>query len=131
MNLNKCNITGIDINLKPIYVFVFLNFRRIRLPVLPRGLQIMADQGFANHTPLLIPLSRQGDPMRGMMKRDFHSCRTTIERVFGLMKSAYSSVGTRRFRSRRFLAPLICNVSAALSNRRKSLFTVLRQQLHL
>ena len=68
--------------------------------------------------------------MRGIMKLDFRSCRTTIERCFGIIKSSYCSAGTRRFRSKRFLAPLICNVTAALSNRRKEIFDEIRQNLN-
>ena len=34
-------------------VFLYFN-SHIRLPVLPNGLQIMADQGFANIRPLLV-----------------------------------------------------------------------------
>ena len=43
-------------------------YRHINLPPFPQGLQIMADQGFANKTPLLLPLSMQGNQMRGMME---------------------------------------------------------------
>ena len=43
-------------------------FRHIQLPPFPQGLQIMADQGFANRSPLLVPVSPQGNPMRGIMK---------------------------------------------------------------
>ena len=91
----------------------------------------MADQGFANQIPILIPMSRQGNPMRGPMRTDFRSCRSTIERIFGIIKSTYCAAGTRRFRSRRWLAPLICNLSAALSNRRKFMFDQIRRNLNL
>ena len=43
-------------------------FRHIKLPPFPQGLQIMADQGFANRSPLLVPVSAQGNPMSGIMK---------------------------------------------------------------
>ena len=49
----------------------------------------------------------------------FKARRTFIERCFGVLKGSYSAVGTRRFRSRRWCGPVICNVSAALYNRRK------------
>ena len=106
-------------------------FSHLNLPQLPQGLQMMADQGFANRPPILLPISRLGQPMRGIMKLDFRSCRTTIERCFGIIKTSYSSAGTRRFRSSRFMAPLICNVTAALSNRRKEFFDELRLNLRL
>ena len=54
-----------------------------------------------------------------------------IERCFGVLKNSYSAAGTRRFRSRRWNGPLICNVSAALYNRRKILFQKLRTNLGL
>ena len=106
-------------------------FSHIQFPVLPPGLQIMADQGFANQSPILIPMSHRGNNMRGPMRTDFRSCRTTIERCFGIIKSSYCSVGTRRFRSNRFMGPLICNITAALSNRRKDLFDQIRIDLNL
>ena len=59
----------------------------------------------------------------------FRSARTSIERVFGILKSSYCSVGTRRFCHRKNLAPLICNIGAALHNRRKLFFLDFRNQL--
>ena len=91
----------------------------------------MADQGFANQSPILLPMSRRGQAMRGPMRTDFRSCRSTIERSFGIIKSSYCTAGTRRFRSRRWLAPIICNLTAALSNRRKELFDEIRINLNL
>ena len=102
---------------------------QIRIPVLPQGLQIMADQGFINQRPILVPLSRRGNPLRGLIRRDFSSCRNTIERCFGTLKCAYTSAGTRRFRHRHWIGPLICNLSAALYNRRKKMFLRLRHDL--
>ena len=87
----------------------------------------MADQGFPNRSPLLIPVGRPGMQMHGVMKEHFKSCRTSIKRCFGILKSPYSSVGTRRFRNRRWIAPLICNVTAALFNRRKKMFATLKE----
>ena len=91
----------------------------------------MADQGFANQRPILIPLSGRGRPMRGAMKRDFRSCRSSIERVFGIIKSAYCSVGTRRYRNNCFLSPLLCNLAAALANCCKGMFTLFRRHLNI
>ena len=54
-----------------------------------------------------------------------------IERCFGILKFSYFSVGTRRFRSRRWHGPLICNIGAALYNRRKLLFDDIRRGLDL
>ena len=51
-----------------------------------------------------------------------------IERCFGVLKSSYKSVGTLRFRSRRWNGPLICNLTAGLYNHRKLLFSQLREQ---
>ena len=50
-----------------------------------------------------------------------------IERCFGILKNSYSAVGTRRFRSRRWNGPLICNLTAALYNRRKCMFNHMRE----
>ena len=61
--------------------------------------------------------------------RSFKSARTAIERVFGILKCSYASVGTRRFRGRRYIAPLICNLTAALHNHRKKLFRILKNNL--
>ena len=30
--------------------------RYVRIPVLPQGMQLMADLGFANHNPLILPI---------------------------------------------------------------------------
>ena len=54
-----------------------------------------------------------------------------IERCFGILKTSYFSAGTRRFRSRKIHGPLICNLTAALYNRRKMLFKQLRRSLGL
>ena len=54
-----------------------------------------------------------------------------IERCFGIIKNSYSSVGTRRYRGRRFNGPLICNLSAALYNRRRYNFMEMRLNLGL
>ena len=43
-------------------------FRHIPLPVIPAGLKIMADQGFAFHRPLLIPPSRGVPLLRRLRK---------------------------------------------------------------
>ena len=43
-------------------------YRHIQLPPFPQGLQIMADQGFANRSPLLVPIGHQGAAMQGLMK---------------------------------------------------------------
>ena len=91
----------------------------------------MADQGFQNRSPLLLPVGNNGNNIRGIIKEYFRSTRSSIERVFGIMKSSYNSVGTKRFHSRRHIAPLVCNVSAALHNRRRKLMTVLRVNLLL
>ena len=125
----------------------------INLPVLPQGLRIMADKGFANVSPLLLPVraGRQALPkrMRRWMKflsikhnmckksgliildiknhfRSFRRVRSLIERCFGCLKTSYVSVGTRRFRSRRWILPVICNLTAGLYNRRRLLFKRMR-----
>ena len=59
----------------------------------------------------------------------FASARGAIERAFGILKSSYCSVGTHRFRSRRHLGPLICNLTAAMQNRTRIMFCVIRQKL--
>ena len=105
--------------------------RCLCLPVLPQGLQIMADQGFANQSPILIPLSGHGRPMTGVMKRDFSSCRSAIERVFGSLKSSYSLLGTKCYRSKCFLTPLLLNLCTALGNRQKKIFNNIREQLRM
>ena len=61
---------------------------------------MMADQGFANESPILLPISRQVNPMRGPMRLDFRSYRGKIERCFGILKSSYKSAGTYRFHSK-------------------------------
>ena len=45
-----------------------MQFRNVTVP-LPEGLQIMGDQGFANKSPLLLPLVRNGVPLIGRIKR--------------------------------------------------------------
>ena len=44
-------------------------FRHLTLPALPQGLQIMADLGFQNKSPLLLPISNNGNCMRGIMEK--------------------------------------------------------------
>ena len=59
----------------------------------------------------------------------FSSARSAIERAFGIIKSSYTCVGTRRFQSCRHMAPLICNLTAAMQNRRKIIFRLIHSQL--
>ena len=125
--------------------------RQINLPMLPQGLQIMADQGFHNRPPVIV-LPRFNQPnipaqMRryklcilheklfklvSMLLKIFFHCRTfrarrsMIERCFGIMKNSYCAVGTRRFRSRHWNGCVVMNLSAALYNRRKLIFKNLR-----
>ena len=108
-----------------------LVFRHIQIPQLPQGLQIMADQGFPNIARLLLPVGPHGQEMRGIMKEHFKNCRTLIERCFGILKSSYTCVVTRRFRSRRWIAPLICNLSAAMFNRRRKMMIMLWESLDI
>ena len=42
-----------------------LFFRHLALPNLPMGLQIMADRGFQNRPPLLVPVGNQGQGLQG------------------------------------------------------------------
>ena len=37
----------------------------VRIPALPNTLQIMADKGFVNQRPILVPISRRGNLVRG------------------------------------------------------------------
>ena len=60
--------------------------------------------------------------------RTFRSRRAMIERCFGILKNSYSAVGTRRYRCRKWSGPLICNITAALYNRRKLMFLNFRRQ---
>ena len=41
--------------------------RHMNLPPLPCGLQIMADQGFQNQSPLLVPIGNNGNLLRGII----------------------------------------------------------------
>ena len=136
-------------------IVTWLYLRLIQIPVLPPHLQIMADLGFANRNPLLLPVNRNGAALRGLIKRylnsfinnviftrnikdisrykifcrSFRRFRSFIERIFGIMKSSYCSVRTRRFHNRRWFGPIVCNVGAALHNRRRMIFTKLRQHI--
>ena len=56
----------------------------------------------------------------------FKKRRSMIERCFGILKNSYASVGTRKFRLRRHNGPLICNLTAALYNRRRLFFHNIR-----
>ena len=42
---------------------------------------------------------------------------------------SYAAAGTGRFRSRRCFAPVVCNLTAALYNRRKLIFEQYREAL--
>ena len=121
-------------------------FSNITLPVLPNGLQLMADQGFEHRLPIIVLPKANQQQVPAVMRtwvcfwceflqfltlvpstfivfyRTFKSRRSMIERCFGILKNSYSSVGTRRFRSRRWQGPLICNLTAALYNRRRRIF---------
>ena len=138
---------------------MFIYFSNINLPVLPPGLQILADQGFEHNPPVLVLPRANQQPVPAILRQYvtctlnyqvnihatmdcsyfihnvinfFNDCRTfrtrraLIERCFGILKNSYSAVGTRRFRSRRWHGPLICNVTAALYNRRKRIFQDMR-----
>ena len=41
----------------------------MNIPPLPNGLQIMADQGFPNIRPLLLPVVQQGQQLPPRMRR--------------------------------------------------------------
>ena len=147
--------------------FSTLNFRHLGLPPFPQNLEIMADKGFRNAGPVIVPFAPGRQALHGdiaeydhyvsMIKikhitvsvscfwltiilkstcimintfRSFNAARAVIERVFGVMKSSYRCVGTRRLRNRRNIGPLICNVSAGLYNRRKIHFSILRERLN-
>ena len=43
-------------------------YRHLNIPPFPQGFQIMADQGFANRSPLLVPISAQANPLPAGMK---------------------------------------------------------------
>ena len=58
--------------------------------------------------------------------RSFKSRRTLIERCFGIMKNSYAAAGTRHWRGKKHIGPVICNVSASLFNRRWKIFQALR-----
>ena len=133
----------------------------INLPVLPAGLQIMADQGFEHQLPILVlPKANQVQIPKIMRRwefftkiandwnvcswqlqlhinymycflpifRTFRGRRAMIERCFGILKNSYTSAGTRRYRSRKLTGPLICNLTAALYNRRKLIFNLIRME---
>ena len=51
------------------YCFFFTCFRHLQIPQLPAGLQIMADKGFQNQRPLLIPAGPRNQQIRGIMER--------------------------------------------------------------
>ena len=51
-----------------------------------------------------------------------------IERCFGIIKNSYCSVSSSRFRNRRYHGPIFCNLIAALFNRRKILFQLIRRR---
>ena len=59
--------------------------------------------------------------------RSFRKFRGSIERCFGVLKTSYVAVGTRRFRSRRWIGPVVCNLTAAMYNRRRFIFNQLRE----
>ena len=63
--------------------------------------------------------------------RSFRKRRSDIERCFGTLKMSYKAVGTRRSRTHRYQGGMICNITAALYNRRKMLFSKFRQILQL
>ena len=42
--------------------------RHLNIPNLPQGLQIMADRGFQNRAPLLLPVDNNGQAIRGAME---------------------------------------------------------------
>ena len=51
-----------------------------------------------------------------------------IERCFGIIKNSYASVGCYKYRNRRWIGPIFCNVVAALFNRRKIIFQQIRNR---
>ena len=119
----------------------------------------MADQGFHHRLPVLVLPKSNRIPVPAIMRRlnniychligfkpllgmpyvqettfsshfsTFKARCTMIERCFGVLKSSYSSAGTRCFRSRRWHGPLICNLTAALYNRRRLLLMQMRQNI--
>ena len=92
---------------------------------------MMADQGFPNRRPFLLPVGRHGAQMHGIIKEHFRNAHASIERCFGILKSSYCNAGSRRYRGRHWLAPLIFYVSGALYNRRHIMMNILRENLDI
>ena len=91
----------------------------------------MADPGFQFINPLFVLPRPANFYLPDKLRESFRSRRSMIERCFAIIKNSYAATGTRRFRSRRWHAPIICNLSAALYNRRRMIFTKFRRNLGL
>ena len=91
----------------------------------------MADPGFQFMNPLIVLPRQEHFALPDELRQAFRSRRSMIERCFGIIKNSYSSVGTRRFRNRRWEAPIICNLTAAMYNRRRLIFSKFRNAFGL
>ena len=80
---------------------------------------------------LITPWTDMINKAKMFIFRSFHHQRTRIERIFGILKPSYFSVGVRWYHSRHHSAPLVCNICSSLSNRRLLMFEVLKQQMGL
>ena len=111
-------------------IFIF-PYRNVNIPVLPQGLKIMADPGFQYMNPLIVLPRPAHFPLADDLRLAFKSRRSMIERCFGIIKKSYAASGTHHFRHRRWHGPLICNVSAAMYNRCRIIFTHVCENLNL
>lgn len=89
---------------------------------LPPAALIMADRGFPQRHPTIVPIRRDQNILPQHLKNKFNSelrrRRVYIEHYIRELK-IYQVVGSRRIRMRRALLPIVCNVVMALCNRRK------------
>ena len=49
-----------------------------------------------------------------------------IEQCFGILKNSYTAAGTLRYRNRRWTGPIVCHITAALFNRKKMIYKMIR-----
>ena len=95
-------------------------YRNSGVPILPNGLKLLADMGFPHDHMMLTP--------RGQNQHHSRE-RVAVEHAIARLK-VYKCIGTRRFRGSRKMIPILCNVIAALCNRRLDETQEMRGQYH-
>ena len=96
--------------------------------IFPEDCYLLADCGYANAYPLMTPYEQPAlaeGPIRLMFNKAHKYHRASVEHVIGQLKS-YTALNSRHWRHERWMLPVVCEICAALTNRRLRTFKFVR-----